>query len=113
MPYEVSDVQGYMVVALAGEVDLSHSPDARKTILDCLDRRRHVLVDLSEVTYIDSSGVASLVEGFQSAKKQKLQFGLIAVSPPAMAVLRLARLDRVFEIHATLDERVAARGGTG
>jgi len=113
MAYEIREEHGYQVVQLTGDVDLSRSPAARKTILQCLKERRDVLVDLSRVSYIDSSGVASLVEGFQTAKKQNLQFGLIGVSEAAMAVLRLARLDRVFEIHASVDERAAARGANG
>ena len=54
---------GYTIIELEGEVDLSCSPEARKEILDVLKAGQHLLVDLSAVTYIDSSGVASLVEG--------------------------------------------------
>ncbi len=106
MNYEVRDESGFSIVALTGEVDLSCSPDARQTILGCLDKQRNVLVDLSAVSYIDSSGVASLVEGFQTAKKQGLEFGLIGVSDSALSVLRLARLDKVFEIDASVEERL-------
>lgn len=104
MPYEVREVEGFKVVVLDGEVDLSRSPEARKAILDCLEGKSSVFVDLSAVSYIDSSGVATLVEGFQTAKKHGLEFGLVGVSEPAMAVLKLARLDQVFEIHGTLAE---------
>ena len=62
------------------------------------------------MTYIDSSGVASLVEGFQTAKKKGLKFGLIGVSEAAMSVLELARLDKVFPIHADLAARREADG---
>jgi anti-sigma B factor antagonist len=54
------------------------------------------------VTYIDSSGIASLVEAYQTAKKKGLRFGLLAVSEPVMSVLALARLDKVFPIHLSL-----------
>ncbi|MFO1435111.1 MAG: STAS domain-containing protein [Gammaproteobacteria bacterium] len=63
-----------------------------------------------EVTYIDSSGVASLVEGYQTAKKRKLRFGLVGVSEAALSVLKLARLDKVFPIHATVKDRLKADG---
>ena len=110
MKYNSTEDSGYTIIELAGEVDLSCSPEARKQILDCLGAGRHLLVDLSRVTYIDSSGVASLVEGFQTARKKSLRFGLISVSPPAMSVLQLARLDRVFPIHADVAERAQADG---
>lgn len=110
MTYNVREVGDYSVVDLAGDVDLSCSPDARAAILQCLKARRNVLVDMSAVTYIDSSGVASLVEGYQTAKKNSLRFGLVGVSDAAMSVLQLARLDKVFPIHATLEERLRQDG---
>ena len=58
---------------------------------------------MSEVSYIDSSGIAALVEGLQSAKSKGKQFGLVSVSKAVMAVLQLARLDRVFTIFPDLD----------
>jgi anti-sigma B factor antagonist len=106
MKYNTREEAGYIVVELAGEVDLSCSPDARKQILQCLDSKSNLLVDLSGVSYIDSSGVASLVEGYQTAKKKNLRFGLIGVSGAAMSVLQLARLDKVFPIHASVEARL-------
>lgn len=110
MTYKVREEGEYAVVELTGDVDLSCSPDARQTILGCLDKDRHVLVDLSGVTYIDSSGVASLVEGYQTAKKNSLKFGLVGVSDAALGVLQLARLDKVFPIHASVQERLNSDG---
>jgi len=103
MKYNTKEEKGYAIIELDGEVDLSCSPDARKQILECLGANKDLLVDLSRVTYIDSSGVASLVEGYQTAKKKSLKFGLVGVSEAAMNVLQLARLDKVFPIHANVD----------
>ena len=108
MSYQVDEQEGYAVVRLTGEVDLSRWPEARKIILACLQKSQHLLVDLSGVDYIDSSGVASLVEGYQLARSQQLDFGLVGVSAAAMNVLRLARLDKVFPIHASVEERLKA-----
>ncbi len=110
MTFPVEDRQGFSVVMLSGEIDLNNSPDARKVILNSLKKMKHVMVDLSNVDYIDSSGVASLVEGFQYARSNELEFGLIGVSEAAMSVLRLARLDQVFRIYGSLDERLANGG---
>jgi anti-sigma B factor antagonist len=107
MQVTVSDSGPFKVVALNGEVDLHTSPGARRAILDSLRSGNPVLVDLSAVLYMDSSGVASLVEGFQEARKSKLEFGLASVSAPTMSVLRLARLDKVFPIHESVAARVA------
>ena len=104
MEHAVRDEQGALVVSFRGEVDLEHSPKAREVLLDCVGRGVSVFVDLSEVSYIDSSGVASLVEAFQLAKQKDSAFALVSVNPSAMRVFALARLDRVFTIHETLED---------
>ena len=85
MTYEVKQDKGYSIVLLNGDVDLSCSPDARKVILECLEASHNTLVDLSAVDYIDSSGVASLVEGLRLARTRGLEFSLAAVSASAVS----------------------------
>ncbi len=109
MNHRVTEEQGVLVVALEGDVDLETSPQARKLLLDAVGRGRDVLVDLSGVSYLDSSGVASLVEAFQRARKGESDFGLVCVSESARRVLELARLDRVFRIFASLEEGLRGR----
>ena len=89
-----------VVIHLAGEVDLSWSAEVRRAILDALRQHSAVGVELSAVEYIDSSGIAALVEGFQKARTNGGRFVLVAVSDAVRAVLELARLDRVFPIVA-------------
>jgi anti-sigma B factor antagonist len=102
MSYQVTQEHGYAVVHLAGDIDLSCSPEVRRLLLEQLGAARPTLVDMAAVTYIDSSGIASLVEAYQTARKKHLEFGLVAVSDAARSVLELARLDKVFRIHAAL-----------
>jgi len=98
------------VIVLAGEIDLQTSPEVRTAVLDVLGRGRPVVVDLSAISYIDSSGVASLVEGFQVAKKRGLSFVLAQASPSVMRVLRLARLDRIFAFADDVDAALEKSG---
>ncbi len=107
MQCEISTHGIYTVIALQGEVDLHYSPQAREPILSCLKKKQNVLVDLSAVTYIDSSGVASLVEGYQEAKSSGVKFGLVGVSKAALQVLQLARLDKVFTIYDSVENLLA------
>ena len=104
MEHSVREEGGAVVVALSGEVDLEVSPRLRELLLGHVRGGRGVIVDLSAVSYIDSSGVASLIEAFQLARRGSTAFALVAPSPAALRVLQLARLDRVFHIHATLAE---------
>ena len=107
MKHEISEQQGASVIAFTGEVDLESSPAAREILLKCLESTSKVIVDLSEVSYIDSSGVASLVEALQAAKKNGSQFSLAAASEPTRRVLELARLDKVFTMYDSVDEGLA------
>ena len=104
MQHEVREEGETLVVALAGEIDLEHSPKAREVLLECVGRSRPILVDLSGVEYIDSSGGASLVEALQQAKARGQSLALASVSASALRVLELARLDKVFTIHASVAE---------
>jgi anti-sigma B factor antagonist len=107
MEHEVKDEGAFTVVALKGEVDMRCSPVARKAILSAVEKNKPLVVELSGVTYMDSSGVASLVEGLQMAKKRNLGFSLAGTSAPVMSVLKLARLDKVFTLHMTLSDALA------
>jgi anti-sigma B factor antagonist len=92
-----------VIVSLEGEIDLESSPRARDVLLSAVDGGQPVFVDLAGVEYIDSSGVASLVEAYQRAREQGSRFGLVAVNAAALRVLKLARLDRVFPIFDTIE----------
>ena len=110
MEHAVREEQGSLVVSFEGDVDLENSPKAREVLLGCVAKGRDVFADLSAVSYIDSSGVASLVEAFQASRKKGTRFALVAVNAAALRVLELARLDKVFTIHETLSEGI--RGGS-
>ena len=87
------------LIRVVGEVDLYSSPELRMAILKAVPSAEGDLaIDLAGVTYIDSSGVATLVEGLRSAREHGTGFTLVAPSPAVMQVLELARLDSIFEV---------------
>lgn len=101
MALQLSQIEqdGLIVIQPDGEVDLYSSPGLRKAILAAVQvAGRGVHVDLSLVAYMDSSGVATLVEGLQGCGRIQKSFSLFRPSPAVMKVLQLARLDSVFEI---------------
>ena len=102
MSFAINDAAGVSTVVLSGEIDLERSPLARKTLLEALKKGQPVVVDMAAVSYIDSSGVASLVEAYQKARGSKQDFALARVSGTVMKVLSLARLDKVFPIRSTV-----------
>lgn len=91
------------VVYVEGDIDLYSSPELRETVLDLFRKRQQeqIIVNLAEVPYIDSSGIASLVEGLQEARKQNRRFVLVGLREGPRHVLELTRLLNVFEIAET------------
>ena len=98
MEYKLNNDGDSCCLFLSGEIDLHYSPELRKVMLSVYKEDKSLSVDLSEVQYLDSSGVACFVEAYQLSKKMKLDFTLINVSEPVMQVIKLARLDTVFPI---------------
>jgi len=88
------------VLILGEEIDLDQSPLVRDNIKELFEKCKSVAVDLEKVSYIDSSGIASLVEGMQIGKKTNKQFSLINVSNEVMKVVTLAHLDKIFKIES-------------
>lgn len=101
---EVSTPYGAKVI-IEGEVDLYSSPEVRTIILNLTKSKTPaIVVDLGQVSYMDSSGVASLVEGLQQAGKYRGHFILANLQNAVRDVFELSRLDKVFDIHETLEE---------
>ncbi len=88
----------WTIVRLHGALDFDHSGSVLKRLLENVRTRGRVLVDLSDVTHIDSSGVASFVTAYQVAKKNGTRFGLAGVNPRVMRMLKLHRLDKALLI---------------
>ena len=104
MNFTIEEEHGYLVLRFTGEVDINCHPHARDVILDCLKQGNNTAIDLSAVTYIDSSGIASLVESFQLAKENDLKFGLVDISDKVLSVLQLAHLDKAFPTYGSIAE---------
>ena len=86
---------GVTVLVFEGQIDLSNGKGVRSVVLDALSGSGDVMVDLSKVDYIDSSGIAHLVEGYQRARAAKKNFKIREASPQVLRVLKLTRLDGI------------------
>lgn len=96
--------EDFDLLKFSGKIDLEYSHKVREEILASLKAGSPLLIDLANVKYIDSSGIVSLVEGFQAAKTAKLGYGLLNVSPTTMQVLTLTRLDKIFSIYNSVEQ---------
>ncbi len=98
---------GSIVVTPSGDVDLSCSRELQTHIKKALEGKpKSLVVNLEKVPYMDSSGVATLVEAMQIARKQSTKLVLCGLQDKVRSIFEIARLDRVFTI--TTDVRAAS-----
>ena len=96
-------------VEIAGEVDMHNSPAVREHLLAAVGRRPPlILVDLARVEYIDSSGLATLVECLQHMAGYGGKLALVGARRPTMDVFAIARLDRIFSFYPSEEEALTA-----
>ena len=104
---EIGD--GKHVVALAGEVDLYTAPEFKQQLLEVIGSgAREVVVDLSDTTFIDSTTLGVLVGGVKRLRPNGGQLSLVCHDRNITKIFEITGLDRVFTIHSTRDEALAA-----
>jgi anti-sigma B factor antagonist len=102
----VSSLEPNLLV-LGGEIDLHESPQVKQGINQLLKHRPpRVYIDLSRVTYIDSSGLATLIEAMQQINAYGGHLALFGIHDTVAAIFHIAQLDQVFRI---FPDQVAAR----
>jgi anti-sigma B factor antagonist len=92
------------VVDVEGEVDLGTSPNLRKTLFDLLGKKPKLALNLRGLRYIDSSGIATLIEVLKSAQRLQMEFVLFGLSPAVQEAFRLTHVNRVFRIVETEEQ---------
>lgn len=97
------------ILDVTGNIDMSNSPEVRKALLLEIRSKQstRVVLNLTSVEYIDSSGVASLIEGLKASRESGLRFVLFGLNESAREVLKISRLLKLFEIYETEAQAIA------
>lgn len=101
---------GGTILDITGDIDLAHSPAVRKALLQEIKEKKtpKVFLNLEKVRYIDSSGIASLVEGLKASRDQGSRLILYGLSKTVREVMELSRLQKIFEIHDSEAQALAS-----
>lgn len=95
---------GHAVLAVIGEVDLATGPRLREAIIDLVNRgERRIVIDLSGVDFLDSTGLGILVGGLKRVRSHDGQLALVFTRRRIMKVFEITGLDRVFSIFDTVE----------
>ncbi len=105
MTWTEESESGLLTIKLSGEIDLQHSPKLRQLLQGKVSLKAAViLLDFTEVKYIDSSGLATLVEYYKSARSYSGRLAVAGLSNRVRSIFDLVRLGEIFGVFATLTE---------
>jgi anti-sigma B factor antagonist len=99
---------GSVVIGLKGEVDLYSCPELKQELLRVIaDGATFVVVDLSETSFIDSTGLGVLIRGVERLQTEGGRLAVVSTDPNMTKVFEVTGLDRVFTIYSSRDEALA------
>jgi anti-sigma B factor antagonist len=107
----------HVVLEVGGEVDVYTAPKLRERLVDMVNAgHTHIVVDLSRVEFLDSTGLGVLVGAHRRLRARDGSLDLVCPHERVLKVFRITGLDNVFDIHASVEEattkRAAAKAGT-
>ncbi|MDD5747812.1 MAG: STAS domain-containing protein [Actinomycetota bacterium] len=103
MHLEVEEKEGFNIVSVVGELDVYTVPLFRKVLLKIEGDRKHdIVLDLSKMTFIDSSGIGSLIETYQKVTSSEGSIVFVVENPRILKILKMVNLDSVFNIFSNL-----------
>ena len=105
---QIEEMSDGVIVRPIGDVDLGCAATLRQRLKDVQnDKPDRLVIDLSAVPYMDSSGVATLVEAMQNARRTDTKLILCALQDKVRSIFEISRLDIVFAIVATVEDAKA------
>jgi anti-sigma B factor antagonist len=100
--------QGSSQLRIVGEVDMYSSPQVRRALLELIKQKQSpIIIDLNEVGYMDSSGVATLIEGLQMCAEYNGTLLIVGLRDNVREVFELTRLDKIFKIYQNIEAAMA------
>jgi anti-sigma B factor antagonist len=108
MKISIRDSGETKIVEVEGDIDLGTSPDLRRTLFDTLLQTSRLALNMAAIRYIDSSGIATLIEVLKDSQRRNKRFVLFALSPAVQQVFHLTHVVRIFQVFQTEQEALAS-----
>ena len=98
-----------MVVEVGGEIDVYTAPKLREQLVDLVaDGKYHLIVDMENVDFLDSTGLGVLVGGLKRVRAHEGSLRLVCTQERILKIFRITGLTKVFPIYSSVAEAVAA-----
>ena len=108
--FSTCERDGHIVIALRGELDLVDAADVAAALAAAAARAPEIIVDLADLAFIDSSGVAALAYGRRQARRAGGELVLTAPRQHVLKILTITRLADAFSVYASVDEAASGDG---
>lgn len=103
--FNIVKTSNLLIIELIGEIDMSNAETVKNTIKEhCTDEYKKILLDLSEITYIDSSGLGCIVAAKKYIAEQKGELKLCCLSEDIRSVFELIGLDSIIDIYDSREQ---------
>jgi anti-sigma B factor antagonist len=103
----IIDIRGIKVLVPSGDIDMYTSPELRKELMSLIHKKvSSLIIDFKEVSYIDSSGIATFVEGLKAMRAYGGRLKFLGISNGIREIFNFSKLDKVFEIFKTIDDAI-------
>lgn len=100
---------GHTVVVVGGEVDVYTAPKLREQLVDLVSTGNyHLVIDMEGVEFLDSTGLGVLVGGLKRVRAHDGSLRLVCTQERILKIFRITGLTKVFPVHASVDEALAA-----
>jgi len=101
---------GIEVVDVEGEIDVYTAPRLRELLIDLVNKNNYnLIVNMERVEFLDSTGLGVLVGGLKRVRAYDGSLDLVCTQERILKIFRITGLTKVFGIHDTVDEAIAAR----
>ena len=96
------------IVSPLGDIDMGNSMQLRTTLHNVLkEEPAKVVLDLQRVSYMDSSGLGTLIEAVQLTNQTTVSFLLCGINETVQSIITLSKLDQIFKIHDSKEDALA------
>ena len=102
------DLDGAVCLALIGELDLASVTTLNAHLKSAAETEKHLIVDMSGLRYIDSTGAKALLDAHRNLKQAGRRIVLAAVSPMTQRILNVLGVEQVLAVFATVEEALAS-----
>ena len=109
MQINVEEKNGISICRMTGDIDINTSPDIKKSFDEITkEKKDKVVINLRDVSYVDSSGLATLVEILKNLRAYGGKLKLTNLSAKVKGLFEITKLDKLFDIVAEEDEAIGA-----